>query len=191
MARQLVIVRHGETEWSRDGRHTGLTDIPLTAMGRRQAEDLRGLLAGHDFEAVLTSPLERARESCALAGFGDRAVVDPDLVEWDYGSYDGLTTVQIHERRPGWSLFRDGPPDGEQLEHVAGRAERVIARADAYTGAVIVFAHGHLLRVLLARWCELPAASGQRFALHAACPSVLGREHDWHAVLSFNALPLR
>src|SRR3954452_23223751 len=163
----LWVVRHGETEWSREGRHTGRTDIPLTEVGRRQAEAVASVLAAHDFAPVLTSPLQRARETGRLAGFGD-AVVDDDLAEWDYGDYDGRTTAEIRAERPDWSLWRDGCPGGESAAEVGARADRVVARVRASTGPVLVFAHGHLLRVLAVRWVGLPPQDGARFALEPA-----------------------
>ena len=186
MASRLVIVRHGETEWSRAGRHTGRTDIPLDAPGRECARALGPVLARWDFAAVYTSPLARARETCELAGYGDRAVLLDDLVEWDYGEYEGLTIEEIREQRPGWSLWRDGVPGGETLEQVAARAERVISVADDDAGDVLLVAHGHLLRVLTARWLRLPAESGGHFALATCAPSELAYEHEWTALLSWN-----
>jgi probable phosphoglycerate mutase len=184
---EIVLARHGETEWSRDGRHTGRTDIPLTEAGRRQAERLRGALAGRRFELVLTSPLSRAVETCRLAGHGARAELSEDLLEWDYGEYEGITTTQIRERRPGWVLFRDGCPGGETAAEVGARVDRVIARLKRLDGDAALFAHGHLLRVLAARWCELAPEDAQRFALTTGTLSALSWEHEWTVVSRWNA----
>lgn len=184
-----MIVRHGETEWSREGRHTGRTDLPLTAKGREQAERLRPALQARRFTAVFCSPLQRARDTCALAGFHDGVVYDPDLEEWDYGRYDGLTLSEIRARRPGWSLWRDGSPGGEQLAAVAQRADRVLERVRALAGDVLLFAHGHVLRVVTARWLELDPTAGQRFVLDPAAPCDLGHEHDWTALRAWNVTP--
>jgi broad specificity phosphatase PhoE len=185
---RIIVVRHGETAWSREKRHTGRSDIPLTAEGREQARALVAQLAGLDFAAVLVSPLQRARETCELAGFAERAVVEPDLIEWDYGEYEGMTSAEIEQRRPGWTLFGDGVVGGETIGEVAARAERVIARVRAVEGDVLLFGHGHQLRILTALWLELPAAAAQHLQLATASPSTLGFEHDWTALLSWNGL---
>ena len=174
---QLYLARHGATEWSVSGRHTGRTDVPLTPEGERDAAALAGSLEGLDFGLVLTSPLQRARRTCELAGFGARAEVDSDLAEWDYGDFEGLTLGEIHARRPGWALFRDGCPGGESVEAVAARADRVVGRLRGLGGRGLVFAHGHLLRVLAVRWVGLPAAAGRNLALGTAAVSVLGYQH--------------
>ncbi len=189
MSQRIIVVRHGETEWSRDKRHTGRTDLPLTAEGREQALALIARLSGLSFAAVFVSPLRRARETCELAGFADRAIVDPDLVEWDYGEYEGMTGAEIQERRPGWTLFRDGVIGGETIDDVAARAERVLTRVRAIDGNVLLFGHGHQLRILTARWLDFPAAAAQHLQLATASPSTLGYEHDWTALLSWNGLP--
>ena len=189
MSQRIIVVRHGETEWSRDKRHTGRTDLPLTAEGREQALALIVRLSGLSFAAVFVSPLRRARETCELAGFADRAIVDPDLVEWDYGEYEGMTGAEIQERRPGWTLFRDGVIGGETIDDVAARAERVLTRVRAIDGNVLLFGHGHQLRILTARWLDFPAAAAQHLQLATASPSTLGYEHDWTALLSWNGLP--
>ena len=189
MSQRIIVVRHGETEWSRDKRHTGRTDLPLTAEGREQALALIARLSGLSFAAVFVSPLRRARETCELAGFADRAIVDPDLVEWDYGEYEGMTGAEIQERRPGWTLFRDGVIGGETSDDVAARAERVLTRVRAIDGNVLLFGHGHQLRILTARWLDFPAAAAQHLQLATASPSTLGYEHDWTALLSWNGLP--
>ena len=182
----LWLVRHGQTEWSASGRHTGRTDLPLDDDGRAQARELGTALAGLSVALVLTSPLARARETCALAGFGDRAVVDDDLQEWDYGDYDGLTTEEIRAARPGWTLWRDGCPAGETAAQVAARADRVICRAQNVDGDTIVFAHGHLLRVLAARWIGLGPEAGALLALATATVSLLGWEREQAVVRRWN-----
>jgi broad specificity phosphatase PhoE len=154
---QIYLIRHGETEWSLSGQHTGITDIPLTENGREVAKLLEPVLAKETFALVLASPLERARKTCELAGFGERAEIDRDLMEWNYGAFEGLTPKQIHAQAPGWMLFRDGCPGGESPEQVGARADRVIARVRAVQGHAALFAHGHLFRVFAARWLGLPA----------------------------------
>jgi probable phosphoglycerate mutase len=186
---ELVLARHGETEWSLSGQHTGSTDIPLTANGRRQAEALVAPLGRWKFAEVLTSPLIRARETCRLAGLGDQAKICDDLLEWDYGDYEGLTTVQIREQRPGWTLFTGGVPNGETAGQVAARADRLIARALAADGPVVAFAHGHILRVVCARWLELDANSASLFALGPATVSVLGHERETRVIRCWNLSP--
>jgi probable phosphoglycerate mutase len=183
---KLFAIRHGETAWSLSGQHTGTTDIPLTDNGRRQAEQMRPVLAQQAFGLVLCSPMQRARETCTLAGLGDKAVVDADLAEWNYGDYEGLTTEQIHGAAPDWMIFRDGCPAGEAPEQVAIRVDRVIARCRAVEGDAVLFAHGHLLRVLAARWVGLPVQAGQYFMLDTATLSVLGFYRDVPAVHVWN-----
>jgi broad specificity phosphatase PhoE len=173
----VVLVRHGETEWARDGRHTGRTEVPLTEHGREQAEAVGAALRGRDFAVVLTSPLGRALETCRLAGFGDRAEQRDDLMEWDYGAYEGRTRTDILHERPEWNLWRDGCPQGETAEQVGVRADRIISELRGIEGDVAIFAHGHLLRVLAARWVQAPPGFGERLALSTASVSVLGREH--------------
>jgi probable phosphoglycerate mutase len=189
MAAEIVLARHGETEWSRTGRHTGRTDVPLTPLGQRQAEALAGALAGKEFALVLTSPLERARETCRLAGFGDRAETRDDLAEWDYGDYEGRTTAEVREQRPGWTLFADGVPKGETVEQVGERADRILAEAAGTEGDMVLFAHGHVLRVLAARWLGLEPDAGRLFALDPATLSTLGHEREQPVLRSWN-LPL-
>jgi len=184
---EIVLARHGETEWSRDGRHTGRTDIPLTDEGRRQAELLRGALAEWSFSKVLSSPLERARETCRLGGLDARAETTDDLLEWDYGDYEGITTAQIRERRPDWNLWRDGCPNGEDAASVGARVDRVIAAVEGADGAVALFAHGHVLRVLAARWLGLGPESGALLALGTGTLSVLGYERETRVVRRWNA----
>jgi broad specificity phosphatase PhoE len=182
---EVVLVRHGETEWSRDGRHTGRTDIPLTETGRAQARQLAGALGEWSFGHVLSSPLERALETCRLAGLGDAVEVTDDLMEWDYGEYEGITTPQIRESRPGWYLWRDGCPGGESAADVGRRVDRVIAQLD--DGDVALFAHGHVLRVLAARWIGLGPEGGALLALGTGTLSVLGYERETRVVRRWNA----
>ena len=172
------LARHGETEWSLSGRHTGLTDLPLTKRGERDARELGVRLSRLEIFRIFTSPLQRASRTCALAGFGDRAEVDRDLVEWDYGEYEGRTTREIQASRPGWSLFRDGCPGGETLTQIGARADRVVQRVRAEPGNVLLFSSGHFLRVFAARWLSLDAASGHRFILGTTALCALGYEHD-------------
>jgi len=183
----VVQVRHGETEWSSRGRHTSFTDVALTPHGREEARPLVARLAEFDFALVLTSPRQRARETCDLAGLGARAEVIEDLVEWDYGDYEGLTTAEIRARVPGWTIFADGAPGGETAAEVTARADRVIARAEAAGGVVALFSHGHFLRVLGARWIGLPASGGARLALDTATVSTLGHEHEQRVLRTWNS----
>jgi broad specificity phosphatase PhoE len=187
---EVVLVRHGQTEWSRDLRHTGHTDVPLTDAGRAQAERLGGILGDWSFTRVLTSPLSRARDTCRLAGFGYSAELSDALLEWDYGDYEGETTPQIREQRPEWNLWRDGCPGGENVADVGARVDPLIAELKASEGDVLVFAHGHLLRVLAARWVELPPEAGALFWLATATISVVGFERETAAVRRWNA-PIR
>jgi probable phosphoglycerate mutase len=184
---EVYLVRHAETEWSRSGQHTGVTDIPLTENGRAVARRLRPILAKESFALVLTSPLRRARETCELAGFGDRAQIEPDLVEWNYGEYEGLTAKQIREANPGWMIFRDGGPGGETPAQIGARVDRVIARVREAPGDVALFAHGHVFRVLVARWIGIPPAGGQHFLLDTATLSVVGYYVGSPAVKIWNA----
>jgi len=184
---QVFLVRHGETEWSLNGRHTGITDIPLTDHGRQVAKLLRPILAKESFSLALTSPLQRARETCRLAGFEDVVHIEPDLKEWNYGRYEGLTPAEIHATAPGWLLFRDGAPDGEQPDEIGARVDRVIEKARAVTGDVIVFAHGHVLRVLAARWVGLPSSEGQHFLLDTATMNILSYYRGIPAIKRWNA----
>jgi probable phosphoglycerate mutase len=186
MAHEIWLIRHGETEWALSGAHTGRTDIPLTETGEQQALALRTTLAGMKFDLVLTSPLQRARRTCELAGFGEQAQLDSNLEEWAYGDYEGRSTEEIHRDRPGWLPFRDGFPGGETLEQVAVRARAVIERANAVSGAAAFFAHGHILRILAACWCEMDPAEGARLALGTAGVSVLGYEHETQVIVHWN-----
>jgi broad specificity phosphatase PhoE len=174
---EVYLVRHGETAWTITGQHTGRTDIPLTARGERQAPSLAQRLEGAVFAKVLTSPLSRALRTCELAGFGDQAEIDAALQEWDYGQYEGRRTADIRQEHPGWSLFRDGCPGGESVEAVSARADQVMARLQAVEGNVLVFSHGHFLRVLAARWLGLLAGDARYFVLSTAALSILGYEH--------------
>jgi len=184
---RVYVVRHGETEWSLSGQHTGVTDIPLTENGRAVARRLKPILAEPSFTLVLTSPLGRARETCELAGLGARAVLEPDLKEWNYGEYEGLTPKQIHAKAPGWMVFRDGCPGGETPEQVGARVDRVLARVRSAPGDVALFAHGHVFRVLVARWIGLAPGAGQHFLLDTATLNVLGYYRDSPAVKIWNA----
>jgi probable phosphoglycerate mutase len=184
---RVVLVRHGETEWSASGRHTSFTDVALTERGREQAQSLVPRLVDHHFALVLTSPRRRARETCALAGLADRAEVTDDLVEWDYGEYEGRTTLEIRAEVPGWTIFTDGAPGGETAADVAARADRLIARADAAGGPVAMFSHGHFLRVLGARWIGLDATDGRLLGLDTATLSVLGHEREQRVLRVWNA----
>jgi broad specificity phosphatase PhoE len=188
---QLWLVRHGETEWSLSGQHTGRTDLPLTPVGEQQAREIGKLLRGQRFGVVLTSPLLRARETCRLAGYGDVAVVDPNLQEWDYGEYEGKTTAEIQEKRPGWSLWSDGVPGGESIQQVATRGHAVIDRVLAGPGDALLFAHGHILRIVACRWLGLPPQDGRLFALATAALTTLGYEHETRVITRLNAGLLR
>ncbi len=187
---EVVLVRHGETEWSRDARHTGRTDVPLTAEGRRQAERLSDALAEWSFARVLSSPLSRALDTCGLAGYGDRAELSDALLEWDYGEYEGETTARIRETRPGWNLWRDGSPGGESVADVSARVDPLVSELKESEGDVVLFAHGHLLRVLAARWVELAPEAGARLWLATATISVLGFERETAVFRRWNA-PVR
>lgn len=186
---QLWLIRHGETEWSLSGQHTSRTDIPLTEHGRRRAEELRDFLEATKFDAVFSSPMQRARETCAIAGFGDQAVIDDNLKEWDYGVYEGKTTSEIRKEIPDWSVWTSPIIDGETAEHVGERADGVIARALSSApqgGKVALFAHAHILRILAARWLKLPATSGSLFTLGTGSVSVLGWERETRVIQSWN-----
>jgi probable phosphoglycerate mutase len=174
----VYLARHGETAWTVSKQHTGLTDIPLTPRGEENARRLGERLKGQTFAHVFTSPLQRARRTCELAGFGAVAVVDPDLVEWNYGAFDGQTTEEIRKERPDWQLFRDGCPGGESLAQIGARADRVVAKLRALEGDVLVFSSGHILRVVAARWSGLEPSAGRCFYLSTAALSILGYEHD-------------
>ncbi len=182
----IVLIRHGETEWSRDRRHTGLTDVPLTQTGREQALLAGGRLADRAWALVLTSPLSRAHETARLAGLDAQAEADADLLEWDYGDYEGRTTSDIREEHDGWDLWQDGPVGGETLDQVAERVDRVIARIAGVDGDVAIFGHGHVSRALAARWIEQPAQTGGRLALDTAAISELDYERERRVIWSWN-----
>ena len=183
----VVLVRHGETEWSASGRHTSFTDLALTAHGREQAVAARERLHTWQFALVLTSPRRRARNTCELAGLAAGCEVDDDLAEWNYGEYEGRTTAEIRERDPGWTIFTSDPPGGETAAQVSARADRVLARAVRADGPVALFSHGHFLRVLGARWIGLPAADGRLLGLDTATLSVLGHERDQQVLREWNS----
>ncbi|MHB8533229.1 MAG: histidine phosphatase family protein [Solirubrobacteraceae bacterium] len=185
-AAEVVLVRHAETEWTLDKRHTGRSDIPLTERGRAAASALAAKLPHERFEVVLRSPSRRARETCELAGFGAQAQEREDLLEWDYGEYEGLTTAQIRQQRPDWDMWRDGCPAGESAAAVGTRADRVIAELLAARGPALVFSHGHMLRVIGARWAELGPEQGARLALSPGSISRLGYEHDRRVLEQWN-----
>jgi probable phosphoglycerate mutase len=175
---QVFLARHGETAWTVSGQHTGLSDIPLTERGERNARRLGERLKGLSFARVFSSPLQRARRTGELAGFGDRIELDPDLVEWNYGRYDGKTTAEILKENPKWQLFLDGCPDGESVAQIGARADRVVARLRAVDGDVLVFSSGHFLRVLAARWCGVDPPAGRYFYLGTATLSAVGYDHN-------------
>lgn len=183
---RLWLVRHGETEWAKDGRHTGRTDIPLTDLGRSQAVAVGRKIGKQSFAEVLSSPLARALDTSRVAGFGARVELVDDLREWDYGADEGRTTEDIRRDRPGWSIWDDGPSGGETIAEVSARADRVIERVQAASGDVLCFAHGHVLRILAARWLALPPVEGRRFALSTATLSVLGWEREIADVQRWN-----
>ena len=174
----IYLARHGETAWSLTGQHTGLTDLPLTELGERNAHRLRGRLSGIVFESVLTSPLRRARRTCELAGFGSVAEIDPNLLEWNYGEYEGRRSVEIHAERPDWQLFRDGAPGGESPQQVAERADRVVDRMRAVSGNVLIFSSGHFLRMLAGSWIGIEPYEARSLMLNTGSLSVLGYEHN-------------
>lgn len=186
MAGNIWLIRHGETTWSAAGAHTGITDLPLTEQGEIKARAVGAKLAGHQFALVLTSPMQRARRTCELAGFGAQAQIEPNLMEWNYGEYEGRSTADIRGARPGWSLFRDGVPGGETIQQVALRAKAVIQRALPANGDVALFAHGHILRILATQWLDLPPEDARCLALSTASISTLGREHETPAILRWN-----
>jgi len=185
---EVYLIRHGETEWSLNGRHTGITEIPLTENGRNLAKRLAPVLATERFALVLTSPLERARKTCELAGLGAHAEIDRDLMEWNYGEYEGLTPKQIDAQAPGWMIFTDGCPRGESPAQVSARADRLVARVRSVEGDVALFAHGHVFRVFAARWLELPARAGCHFLLDTATLSILSYYRNLQAIRRWNAM---
>lgn len=179
-------MRHGETEWSASGAHTSRTDLPLLSSGIKQAEELKTKLRGRKFALVLVSPMQRARETARLAGYANQAEITEDLKEWDYGEYEGRSTAQIRQERPGWSLWRDGVVRGESVDQVGLRVKRVIDRCSQVNGDVALFAHGHVLRILTAVWLDLPPSDGKLFALNTATISVLGYEHEYKVIRRWN-----
>jgi len=184
---EIWLMRHGETEWSASGAHTSRTDLPLLPSGIKQAEELKIKLHGRKFALVLVSPMQRARETCRLAGYADHAEIIEDLMEWDYGLYEGRSTAQIRQDRPNWSLWRDGVLQGESVDHVGMRVKRIINRCAQVDGDVALFAHGHVLRILTAVWLDLPPADGKLFALNTATISVLGYEHEYKVIRRWNS----
>jgi broad specificity phosphatase PhoE len=187
---ELWLIRHGETAWAISGQHTGTTDIPLTDRGRERAKGIRDYLQHRSFKKVFVSPLGRARETCAIAGYGDEAIVEPNLAEWNYGDFEGKTTAEIREKYPDWLIWNGPVPNGETVEQVGQRTDKVIARSLAELGedggAIALFAHGHVLRILTARWLELAADNGRLFALGTGSVSVLGLERDQHVIQAWN-----
>jgi probable phosphoglycerate mutase len=184
---EVFLIRHGETEWSLSGQHTGSTDIPLTDHGEAAARLLAPVLADRDFSLVLCSPLQRARRTCELAGLGGQATIDPDLAEWNYGSYEGLTPAAIREQHPGWLMFRDGCPAGESPAEMGERVDRVISRVRQNGGRVALFAHGHVFRVFVARWIELSPSHGAHFLLDTSTLTILSYYRGIPAVKCWNA----
>jgi probable phosphoglycerate mutase len=185
----IWLIRHGETPWSLSGQHTGKTEMELTATGKLMAKTIGRELAGRGFDLILTSPRMRARETCRLSGYGEAAAIDDNLQEWDYGTYEGRTSADIMKEAPNWSLWRDGVPGGETIEAVSARADRVIQRALDCTGDVALFAHGHILRVLAARWVGLPPDGGRYFSLDASSISILGSEYKVRVISRWNFVP--
>ena len=182
---ELWLVRHGDTEWTETGRHTSHTDVALTARGREQATSVGGVLDGRPFSVVLASPMTRSIDTCRLAGYGDHLEIDDDLKEWDYGEYEGRTTAEIRQERPGWTVWA-GSPGGESLEHAAGRARRVIERASSAGGDAALFSHGHFLRILGATWLSLPPEGGRLLSLGTASLSILGYEREARVIRGWN-----
>lgn len=189
--KEIWLMRHGETEWSAKGMHTSRTDLPLLPSGIKQAEELRDKLKGRKFALVLVSPMQRARETCRLAGYADVARVTDDLKEWDYGAYEGRTTAEIRKENPTWSLWRDGVADGESVQRVGIRVQRVIQECLRTDGDAALFAHGHVLRILTAVWLDLTPDRGQLFMLETGTISILGFEHDYRVINCWNALQIR
>ena len=184
---QIVLVRHGETEWSKNGKHTSYSDIPLTLEGERQASSLKSELSDWDFKLVLCSPRKRAQRTCELAGFLDRAEATEDLAEWNYGQYEGITTKEIRETDPTWTVFISHTPGGETPDQVAERCDRVIQRLKDVGDDVVLFAHSHVLRVLIARWLELPPVEGRHFVIQTGVLNILSYEHESTVLISLNA----
>ena len=184
--RKIFLIRHGDTEWTVTGQHTGTTDLPLTDEGKAQATLLAKRLKGHAFERVFTSPLKRAQETCELSGLARHAENDPDLAEWNYGDYEGLTTDEIWKKDPHWNVFLRGAPGGESTEAVTVRANRLLMKLNTFHGDVALFSHGHFLRALTTRWLKLPIQEGNLFVLSPASLSILGFEREHHVILQWN-----
>ncbi len=184
--RKIYLIRHGETDWTLSGQHTGMTDLPLTENGRKQVELLSKRLKGHAFERVLISPLRRASETCELSGLYRHAEIDPDLAEWNYGNYEGLTTEEIWKIEPHWNIFLRGAPNGESVEDISARTNRILIKINASHGDIALFSHGHFLRALTTRWLKLPISEGNLFALSPASISILGFERDYHVIKLWN-----
>lgn len=185
---EIVLVRHGQTEWSKAGRHTGTTDLPLTEAGRAEVRTAGPFVSSREFELVLCSPLLRARETAELMGYAERVELDADLAEWNYGDYEGLTTPEIRERFPGWSVWDQGPEGGETIADVAARVRRVVDRCEKVSGDVLLFAHGHSLRILTATYLGLPPSAASLFAFDTSGVGVLGYEREWRALRRWNPL---
>jgi broad specificity phosphatase PhoE len=189
VGKRIWLIRHGETEWSLSGQHTGRTEIPLLELGERRAVAVGRELGGKKFALVLTSPRQRARETARLSGYGGVAEVDDDLQEWDYGAYEGITTKDIQKTAPGWSIWQGPVPQGETIEQVAARADRAIRRAEGVAAEVAFFAHGHILRVLAARWLGLDPTAGRLFALDTGSIGILGYERETAVISQWNFVP--
>jgi probable phosphoglycerate mutase len=188
---RIFLIRHGETNWSVAGKHTGLTDVPLTEEGKKQAALLGKRLQGHTFQKVFTSPLQRAQETCRLAGMGKHAIIDPNLVEWNYGRYEGLTSEEIRKIDPAWNLFSQGAPKGESVADISARATKVLIKLQSLHGDLALFSSAHFLRILTVKWLQLPPSEGRHFFLSPASLSILGFEHQNPALLLWNELGTR
>ena len=183
---KIYLIRHGETEWTRSGKHTGRTDIPLTKNGENQSLNIGRYLKGMGFQKVLTSPLIRAKETCRLAGLFAHAIIDEELIEWNYGEYEGITSAEIRIKNPHWAIFTGGAPGGESVADIGARAGRVLGKLRSIPGDVAVFSHGHFLRALAAKWLDLPPAFGQQLVLSPASLSILGYEKEKPAIITWN-----
>jgi len=184
--KKIYLIRHGETEWTLNGKHTGMTDIPLTKNGELQAKLIRRRLRGHTFQTILSSPLQRAARTCEIAGFLTKARLDPDLVEWNYGAFEGRTTAEIQEKMPHWNIFSNGAPGGESPTDMTARVNKVLTKIQSLHGDIALFSHGHFLRALSARWLQLPIQEGRLFALFPASVSILGFERNTHVLTLWN-----